>query len=83
MVLKATVPKQSSKQSLSKASLEAAVRICSSKFCNNKTPVLESLFNNVKEKALAQVFSCEYRKIFKNSFRYRTPLVAAFVSLIK
>ena len=29
------------------------------------------------------VFSCEYCEIFKNRFLNRTPLVAAFVSLIK
>ena len=29
------------------------------------------------------VFSCEYCEIFKNRFLNRTPLVAAFVNLIK
>ena len=29
------------------------------------------------------VFSCEYCEIFQNSFFYRTPPVAAFVSLMK
>ena len=36
----------------------------------------QSLFFN---KAQAQVFSCEFCEISKNTFFYRTPLVAAFV----
>ena len=47
MVLKATVQKQSSKQSPRKVSPEAAVRKIrvSQKFRNRKASVLESLFN--------------------------------------
>ena len=41
----------------------------------------QSLFFNkvavLKKETLAQVFSCEFYKIFRNTF-YRTPLVAAF-----
>ena len=43
----------------------------------------ESLFKNVaggyfiKKETLAQLFSCEFCKIFKNTFFNRTPLVAA------
>ena len=33
--------------------------------------------NFIKKKSLAQVFSCEFCKISKNTFSYRTPLVAA------
>ena len=33
--------------------------------------------NFIKKESLAQVFSCELCKIPKNSFFYRTPLVAA------
>ena len=33
-------------------------------------------------KAPTQMFSCEYCKIFKNSFFYRTPSVAAYVNRI-
>ena len=33
--------------------------------------------NFIKKESLAQVFSCEFCKIFKNIFLYRTPLVAA------
>ena len=63
---------------------EAAVRRCSSKQvflkisqCSQKTPVFESLFNKagalkacifIKKEIPTQVFSCEYCKIFKNSF---------------
>ena len=44
-----------------------------------KTSVLESLFNKVSglTETLAQVFSCEYCKIFTNSFCYRSPPVAS------
>ena len=35
-------------------------------------------FNNfIKKEALAQVFSCKFCKIWKNTFFYRTPPVAA------
>ena len=36
----------------------------------------QSLFFNIKEETLAQVFSCEFCEISKNPFPYRTPLVA-------
>ena len=36
----------------------------------------QSLFFNKKE-TLAQVFSCEFCDIFKNTFFHKTPLVAA------
>ena len=34
-------------------------------------------FPFIKKEALAQVFSCEFSKISKNTFSYRAPLVAA------
>ena len=72
MVLKVTVHKQNSKQSLSKVTLDATVRRCSSKICNIKTPVLASLFNKVEEENSTQVFSCEWAYadlllLFKNT----------------
>ena len=33
--------------------------------------------NFIKKETLAQVFSCEFCEIYKNTFYYRTPLVAA------
>ena len=36
-------------------------------------------WNFIKKETVAQVFSCEFCKIFKNNFSYRTPPVAAFV----
>ena len=36
----------------------------------------------LRKKTLAQVFSCEFCKIYKNTFYYRTPLVAASGVLI-
>ena len=41
---------------------------------HRKTPVPESPF---KKETLAQVFSCKFCKISKNTFSYRTPPVAA------
>ena len=36
----------------------------------------------LRKKILAQVFSCEFCEIYKNTFYYRTPLVAATGVLI-
>ena len=36
----------------------------------------------LRKKTLAQVFSCEFCEIYKNTFYYRTPLVAASGVLI-
>ena len=36
----------------------------------------------IKKETLAQVFSCEFCKIYKNTFYYRTPLVVASSVLI-
>ena len=66
---------------------EAAVGRCSSKkvflkisqYSQKNTCVGVSFY--CKETP-AQVFSCEYCKIFKNSFFYRTPPVAASVVCI-
>ena len=47
-----------------------------------KTPVLESLFlacNFIKKEALAQVSSCKFCEISKNTLPYRTLPVAASV----
>ena len=35
--------------------------------------------NFIKKETLAQTFSCEFCKNFKNTFFYRTPPVAAFI----
>ena len=56
--------------------IEAAIRICSSKSVfikkSAKTPVLESLLNNVAgfflKKTPTQLFSCEYSEMIKKSF---------------
>ena len=39
--------------------------------------------NFIKKETLAQVFCCEFCKLFKNNFFYRTPLVAASVLKLK
>ena len=38
--------------------------------------------NFIKKETPAQVFSCEFSEIYKNTFYYRTPLVAASGVLI-
>ena len=43
-------------------------------------PVPETLFNKkyfIKKESLAQVFSCKFYEIAKNTFFYRTPPVTA------
>ena len=46
---------------------------------HRKTPVLESLFSKATGlRNPTKLFPCEYCKIFKNSFFYRTPPLAAF-----
>ena len=39
--------------------------------------VKKAACNFIKKETLAQVFSCEFSEISKNTFFYRTPLVAA------
>ena len=49
--------------------------LCQSLFFNKVTG---GACNFIKKETLAQVFSCEVCEISKNTFYYRTPLVAAF-----
>ena len=49
--------------------------LCQSLFFNK---VADLACNFIKKETLAQVFSCEFYKISKNTFSYRTPPVAAF-----
>ena len=61
---------------------------CSCKF--KRKPLCQSLFleescrlcNFIKKETLAQVFSCEFCEISKNTFFYRTPLEAASENLL-
>ena len=46
---------------------EAVARRCS----------VKTVYNLIKKETLAQVFSCEFSKTFKNILFYRTPAVAA------
>ena len=74
---------------IKKQSLECVLsKSFSQKFHKNhrKTPVPESLFlkscrseacNFIKKETLAQVFSCEFYEISKNTYLHRTLLVAA------
>ena len=47
---------------------------CSQKFrkIHRKPPVPQSLWNIIKKEILAQVFSCDFCEISKNTFSYRT-----------
>ena len=50
------------------------------KFCKNAfffADHLRTACSFIKKETLAQVFSCEFCEISKNTFSYRTPLVAA------
>ena len=48
--------------------------LCQSIFFNK---VADAACNFIKKETLAQVFSCQFCEISKNSFFYRTPLMAA------
>ena len=52
-------------------------RLCQSLYFNKV--VSPQACNFLKKRALTQVFSCDFYKIFKNNFFYRKPLVAASV----
>ena len=53
---------------------------CASLFFNK---VAGGASNFIKKENLAQVFSCGFCKISKNTFFDRTPLVATFIHLLK
>ena len=42
---------------------------------------LQASYNFIKKEISAQVFSCEFCNIFKNSFFYRTPVTGSKCSL--
>ena len=87
MVLKATVQKQSYKQSFRKTQFRSKIGV-SQNFRNRKTPALESIFNkvaglkvcNFMKMRLQHWFLTVNFKIYPRT-TYRTPVVA-FVSLI-
>ena len=51
--------------------------LCQRLFLNKVTGLRPKACNFIKKKSLAQVFSCEFCKISKNTFFHKTPLVAA------
>ena len=70
--------KQSPRRLLSKGVLRNFAKFTGKHLC-------QSLFlslNFIKKETLAQVFSCEFSEISKNTFFYRTPLVAASVNFL-
>ena len=48
-------------------------------FQNKSNLELEQACNFIKKETVAQVFSCEFYEIFKNTFFHRAPPVAASV----
>ena len=65
--------------------VEAVVRRCSVKkllieiLQNSQENTCARVSFSLKEETLAQMLSCEFCKISKNTFYYRTPLLAASV----
>ena len=51
--------------------------LCQRLFLNKVAGLRAKVCNFIKKKSLAQVFSCEFCEISKNTFFHRTPLVAA------
>ena len=74
-------------QSIKYVQTEDAVRRCSYKYrkIRRKTPVPVSFLiklqacNFIKIETLTQVFPCKFCEISKNTFNYRTSLVAASI----
>ena len=56
---------------------EAVLRRCSVKKVFLNISQSPDACNFIKKETLTQVFSCEFCEIFRNTFFYRTPLVAA------
>ena len=52
-------------------------QLCESLFFNKVAGLRSEACNLIKKETLAQVFSCEICEIFKNTFFYRIPPVAA------
>ena len=50
--------------------------------CARDSFLINLHLNFIEKESLAQVFSCEFCEISKNTFFYRTPLVAASVDSI-
>ena len=56
--------------------------LCQSLLFNKVAGLRPQACNFIKKETLAQVLSCEFHKISKNTFSYRTPPVAASVSFL-
>ena len=57
-----------------------SLKVFSSEAVAQRCSVKKVSCNFIKNETLAQVLSCEFCEIYKNTFFYRTPLVAASVS---
>ena len=65
------------KRVLRKFAKSRGKHLCQSLFFNKFASLRPKACNFIKKETLAQVFSCEFYEISKNTFFYRTPLVAA------
>ena len=54
--------------------------LCQRLFFNKVAGLRPQACNFIKKESLAQMFSCEFCEISKNTFSYRTPPVAASIS---
>ena len=70
------IQKQSSGGVLRNFTKFTGKHLCQSLFFNKVSGVC----NFIKKESLAQVFSCEFCKISKNTFCYRTPLVTTSIN---
>ena len=68
------------KRVLRKFAKSRGKHLCQSLFFNKFASLRPKACNFIKKETLAQVFSCEFYEISKNTFSYRTPLVAASVN---
>ena len=76
VTLERTSTRSSRSEVFLKISLNLQENTCASVSFLNKVAGLRPMIF-MKKEALAQVFSCEFWEIFKNTYLYRTPLVAA------
>ena len=65
---------------LRKFAKSRAKHLCQSLFFNKFASLRPKVCNFIKKETLAQVLSCDFYAISKNTFSYRTPPVAASVN---
>ena len=76
-MLEAVVQRYSVKKVFLEISQNSQENTCARLFFHKSCRLQAYKFN--KKETLEQVFSCEFCESSKNTFSYRTPLVAAFI----